>query len=396
MSAGERRGGAAATSDAPAGGGSGAHRGGDIDTREQRWRSGRLADARVTLGAMSWRSTLPLAAALVLGIGLLYGIRLVARPLAFLVIAVAISEALAPLVAWLERRVPRSAAIVVVYAALLAVVGALGWIVVPALLAQGQDLVARAPELVERVQRWVARGDRVTGGQAAALLSGLPRQLGGVLVTLPFRAFAALVDVLLVGFLCVYWLIGAPALKRFALSLAPADRHDKAAAVLDAMGQAMGGYVRGAAINAVVMGALAWGGLALIGVNYALVLGVITMLGEPVPIIGPIIVTVPVVVVAFLESPTLALLALLLFTVLQQVEGQFLTPTVMRRQTDVPQTLVIFAVVAGGAIGGLLGVLVSIPLAAALRVLVVEVVVPVVRRWTGAAPMHGPVPVDRP
>jgi predicted PurR-regulated permease PerM len=103
-----------------------------------------------------------------------------------------------------------------------------------------------------------------------------------------------------------------------------------------------------------------------------------------VPLIGPIIVAVPVVLVAFLQSPSLALFALLLYIALQQIEGQLLTPLIMRQQTDVPQTLVIFAVVAGGAIGGLLGVLVSIPLAAALRVFALEVVVPVVRRWTGA------------
>lgn len=354
------------------------------DARSRLWQQGQLPDARVSLRGMTWRSTLPAAAALVLGLGLLYGVRLIARPLAFLIIAIAIAEALAPPVAWLERRMPRALAIAVVYLLVAGLFAALCWVVVPALVAQGQELVVRTPELIDRLRLIVERGDRVTGGQIAALLAGLPRQLGGLLVSLPLGILTALVNVLLVGFLSIYWLIGAPALQRFALSLFPEHRHHKTARVLETMGQAMGGYVRGAAINALVMGALAWIGLSLIGVDYALVLGVLTMLGEPVPIIGPIIVAVPVVAVAFLQSPSLALFALLLYFVLQQIEGQLLTPLIMRRQTDVPQTLVIFAVVAGGAIGGLLGVLVSIPLAAALRVFALEVVVPVVRRWTGA------------
>lgn len=76
------------------------------------------------------------------------------------------------------------------------------------------------------------------------------------------------------------------------------------------------------------------------------------------------------------------------------MEGQLLTPNIMRSQTDMPQTLVIFAVVAGGAVGGLLGLLASIPLAAGLRVFVLKAVIPVIRRWTGATESaEGGVPV---
>ena len=332
---------------------------------------------------MTWRSTLPAAAALVLGLGLLFSVRLVARPLAYLVLAIAIAEALAPLVDRLAHRLPRSLAIAVVYLVLLALFGIIGWLTVPTIIAQGQELVARTPELIARVEQWIERGERVTGGQLAAVLA-VPSGLGPFLVSLPLRIFAAIVNVLLVVFLSIYWLVGSPALARFALSLLPEHRHAAATGVFHEMGQAMGGYVRGVAINAVVMGALAWVGFTLLGVDYALVLGMITMLGEPVPIIGPLVAGIPVIAIAFLQSPTTALVALGFYVVLQQVESQLLAPNIMRRQTDVPQTLVIFAVVAGGAIGGLLGVLVAIPLAAALRVLVMRVVVPVVRRWTGA------------
>ncbi len=334
---------------------------------------------------MTWRSTLPAAAALVLGLGTLLCIWLVARPLAFLVIAISIAEALAPPVAWLSRWMKRGIAILLVFVALIAVIGGIGWVVVPALFSQGQEFVNRAPELIQKVSTPVARWDRASGGQVASLLSSWFQSLAGFLVSLPLAVFSALLNVLLIGFLSLYWLIGAPALQQFVLTMVPAHRQHKAAEVLRATGQAMGGYVRGAAINAVIMGVLAWLGLSLIGVDYAIVLGVLTMLGEPIPTIGPIIVAVPVVLVALLQSPSKALYALILYTVLEQVEGQLLTPNIMRQQTDIPQTLVIFAVVAGGALGGLLGVLTSIPLAAAIHVLVLQVVVPVVRRWTGAS-----------
>ncbi len=79
------------------------------------------------------------------------------------------------------------------------------------------------------------------------------------------------------------------------------------------------------------------------------------------------------------------------------VGGQVLTPIIMRRATDIPQTLVIVAILAGAAVGGLLGLVVSIPLVAALLVFTRRVLAPVVRRWTGAAPVSaapvGPAPV---
>lgn len=333
---------------------------------------------------MTWRSTLPAAAALVLGLGTLLCIWLAARPLAFLVIAISIAEALAPPVQWLSRWMKRGIAILLVFVVLIGFIGGIGWVVVPALFDQGQQFVSRAPELIGKISALVARWDRATGGQVASLLSTWFQSLAGYLVRLPLAVFSALLNVLLIGFLALYWLIGAPALQRFVLTMLPAHRQDKATKVLSATGQAMGGYVRGSAINAVIMGALAWVGLSLIGVNYAIVLGALTMLGEPIPTIGPILVAVPVVAVALLQSPSKALYALILYTVLEQVEGQLLTPNIMRQQTDIPQTLVIFAVVAGGALGGLLGVLTSIPLAAAVHVLVLQVVVPMVRRWTGA------------
>ena len=340
---------------------------------------------RLPAATLSWRTTLSLALAVGLGLGLFFTLRVIARPLAFLVIAIAIAEALAPIVDRLQGRLRRGGAIALVFVALLAVVALVGWLVVPVLVAQGRELVARAPELIARVQGWTADWDERTGIGVGALLTPLPGRLGAMLVSLPLRLLGGFVDTLLVVFLAAYWLIGARSAERFALTLVPQHRRERLEALLHRTGQAMGGYVRGAAINAVVMGALAWLGLALIGVDYAVVLGVLTMLGEPIPIIGPMIVAIPVVGTALLQSPTKAVLALVLFTVLQQVEGNLLTPNIMRKQTDMPQTLVIFAVIAGAAMGGLLGVLAAIPAAAALRVLTLEVAVPAVRRWTGAA-----------
>ncbi len=345
------------------------------------------ADPTRTRMRMPWRTTLPVAAAVFLGLGVLWGLRDIARPLGFLILAIAVAEALAPLVAALERwRVPRGVAISVVYLGVLVATVGVGWLLVPTIIAQTGEFVNRLPALASFARRLAAEGHAAIGAQLDALLGNLARQVGGFLLAVPLQAFDALINLILLAFLSAYWLLGEPALVRFVLTLLPERRHAAAAALFDAMGRAMGGYVRGTAINSVLIGAAVGVGLALAGVRYPVVLGTLTMLLEPFPVVGPWLAAGPVALVALLDSPGKALLALGVYGVLTQVGGQVLTPIIMRRSTDIPQTLVIFAILAGAAVGGLLGLVVSIPLVAALRVFVLRVVVPVVRRWTGAEP----------
>lgn len=341
--------------------------------------------ARPWYRGASWRASLPIAMGIALGAGIIILVWLMAKALALLVVAIALAEGLEPIVQWLHRRnISRNLAIVLVYLALGAVAVGVGWLIAPVLADQMQELSRRAPELIDRAQKGLARWDQVTGGKIAGALTSAVGGIAGSALRLPMLAFGALVDMALVVFLSIYWLVGAPALKRFVLSLIPSARRARADGIMKEMGEAMGGYVRGVAINAVIMGALAWLGLWLIGVNYAVVLGVLTMLGEPIPYIGPIVVAIPVIGVALMQSTTKAIFALALYTALEQFEGHILTPNIMESQTDIPQALVIFAIAAGAALGGLLGVLAALPLAAAIRVFVLRVVAPVEREVVGA------------
>ena len=336
-------------------------------------------------GAITWRIVPPLAAALALGLGLLASIRYMARPLAILILAITIGEALEPVVTRLQRRMRRAFAIALVYLAVVALAVLAGWLLLPELVAQAREIARdQLPAWFERGQSLIAGWDRSAGGAVGRAATARLGDMGGGLVSLPLKAFTIALELVLVVFLSAYWLLGGPALRGFVLSLLPAGSRPGTAAVLEEMGHAMGGYVRGAAISALIMGVLAWLGLQLIGVEYALALGALTTLGEPIPYVGPIVVGGIVVLVAAAQSPAKALLALGLYTLLQQLESNFIAPNVLSRETRTSQAMVIFALVAGAAVGGLLGALVAIPLAGAAQVLVLRVVAPAVRRRTGA------------
>ena len=343
-----------------------------------------------------WRGIALGALSLALALGLLAAVWLLARPLALLLAAIVIAQALSPVVGWWERRLPRPLAIGLVYLALLLAIAALVGLVVPAIISQVQELLDNGPRLLEQGRAWLDRWRWLGVDRLAGALGSNSGEAGTALVMVPVKVLSAAVELILILAMSAYWLAALPRLHRFALSLVPERRRPRAAALLQEIGYTMGGYVRGVAIDALVIGVAVSLGLTVIGVDYALVLALLAALGEFVPVIGPTVAAVPAIVIALFDSPFKALLVLAFYAAIQLAESYLLLPNVMRTQSDIPPLLVLFALAAGGAIGGVLGALVAIPLAGAIQVLVVRVAAPAMRRWTGAPdPDEAGAEVDR-
>lgn len=331
-----------------------------------------------------WRAAAIAGIALAIALGGLVLLWLLARPLTLLLIAVVIAQVLGPIVARLERWLSRALAIVLVYLVLVLALCGIGAVIVPPLVSEGQSLVQNAPDLVARSQEWLKGIDPDNASRVSAAVQSAIDRFSNVLLSLPFTLFSSVIDVILVIFMSIYWLIATPALSRFALSLFPPQHRRRANAVMDAMGQTMGGYVRATAINGVIIGVMTYIGLLVIGLEYTLVLAVLAGLGEFMPVVGPIFAAIPAIATALVHSPQQAIVVTIFYIALQQLESNLLVPFIMRQQADVPPLLSLFALLAGSALGGLLGAIVAIPLAGALRVLVLQVLAPAEREWSGA------------
>lgn len=120
----------------------------------------------------------------------------------------------------------------------------------------------------------------------------------------------------------------------------------------------------------IVVGLMTWLGLWLIGIPSALTLGLLAALLEFIPFIGPIISAVPAILLAFAEGPDKAFYTLLLFILVQQIEGNLLEPMVQQRAVDLPPALLLFALVAGGLVFGGAGIVLAAPLTVVLYVMV--------------------------
>lgn len=343
-----------------------------------------LAEGAESTETAWWHTVAIGGAALATALGTLALIWLLAKPLALLVAATVIASALAPVVGWLERWLPRTLAVIAFYATLILVAGAAGWFLVPSLIVQGRELFDQTPDLVTRGRHWLDRLDPIGADQmVSSAETGLSR-FANILIAIPMQIFSSLLEFILVLFMSAYWLMSGPSLRGFFLSLFPPDRRTKTHRIIDAMSDTMAGYIRATILDGIAVGIIVYVGLRIIGLDYPIVLALIAAAGEFIPILGPILASVPAVAIALLESPTQGLIVLAFYLVLQQVESNILLPTIMRNQADIPPLLSLFAFFAGSALGGLLGALIAIPIAGALRILVVRVLAPAEQEWVGS------------
>lgn len=331
-----------------------------------------------------WTTTTAIAAALVIALAALGLLWLLARPLTLLALGIVIASALAPVVNWLGRRLPRVAAVVVAYLVVLLVLGGIGWIVLPTVARQGVAFVERAPDLLNRAQLWLRRFPGVDPETITEAITSQLGQVSSALLALPVALVSSVLDLVFIVFLSIYWLLESSERHAFVLSLFPGHRRSGVADLLSDVGQAMGGFVRGTVIDGAIVGVLSYLGLTIIGVDFALVLALTAGVLEVLPILGPVLASIPMLLVALSESVTQAAIVLAFILALQQLESNVLLPNIMRSQTAVSPLISLLAVFVGGALGGLVGALAAIPLAAALRVIILRVVAPLLRRWTGA------------
>ncbi|TVR71104.1 MAG: AI-2E family transporter [Sphaerobacteraceae bacterium] len=332
---------------------------------------------------LDWRTIAASAAALAIAFAIVFIAWMILRPLAILLMSIILAETLEPLVQRFEQRMRRSFAVVLAYLSVVFGVILLALTVVPLVLTEVGDLTETIPEAVDDLTQWVDEQGWVSEDQLTEFFEGQMENGGGGFAEVPLMVVSGLAELTLAVFLSIYWLIGKPGARSLALSMVPPDRRDEAEEISAEVGSTVGGYIRGVVISGAILAVVAFIGLTLIGVDFALPLAMLMFFGELIPIIGPLAALVPAMIVAAFDSMTTLLLVIGLYLVVQFLESSVVYPQVMKRQASIPPILVIFALLAGGSVGGLIGALVAIPLAGAIRVLIIRLAVPRIQKRLG-------------
>jgi predicted PurR-regulated permease PerM len=232
------------------------------------------------------------------------------------------------------------------------------------------DLQTRAPEVQSTLGQYGIRADldQLKARAASAIEQGGTDVLKNLVGTLA-EVGGMILDIVLALVISLYLLVDGPRFSKRSLALIPAQHRAKALFVQDNVSRVLGGYLRAQLTLALIVGVLAGVGTALLGLPYAVVLGVLAGLLELVPMFGPILSVVPAVLVAlFMPFPTVVWVVVL-FLVIQQVENNVLAPRISGHAVGLHPLGAMFALLAGFQLAGLLGGLFAVPLAGVLWVL---------------------------
>lgn len=279
----------------------------------------------------------------------------------------------APVQALEERGWSRRRAVVAVLGVTAAVLVGFVVIAIPAIQNEYQRLGSALPAALRRLQ---ARHDLLGRGAQQVHLS-LPSSVGTAGLISTGRALAsAALDTLTVVVLTCYLLASLPDIKRGAYRLVPRSRRARVGLLSDEILRRVGGYLLGNLITSAVAGAAMFGFLLLVGVPDPAFLGLLVALFDLIPMIGAPVAGVLVTLVALSVSVPVAIGTAAFIVVFRGVEDYLLSPRVMRRTVEVAPILTVVSVLCGGALLGIVGALIAVPVAASIDLIRKQVLQP--------------------
>lgn len=336
---------------------------------------------------MSRRSPFRIGLHGALGVALAYGIvravTSVRSVLILLLVAGFLAIGLNPAVEFFERRgLKRGRAVAVVLVLVLLALGLFFLAIVPPIIDQSGAFVKEAPHFLTDLQRnrVVADLDKrfniIAQAQTALKSPKLASNAFGGVLGLGRVVFSAVFSTVTVLTLMLYFMASLPSIKEGTYRLVPRSRRARFGLLTDDILERVGGYVAGCLLVAACAGITSYLVLLVAGVPYALPLAVVVTLTDLVPVVGATIGAVVVTLVAFTVSIPVGIGVGLWYLAYQQLENFLIYPRVMKRSVDVAPAATVVAVLIGGSLLGILGALLAIPIAAAVQLVLDEVVLP--------------------
>ncbi|MBI4268655.1 AI-2E family transporter [Candidatus Uhrbacteria bacterium] len=302
--------------------------------------------------------------------------------LAIIFVALILSSAFSPLVGSLEKRgIPRLFGILFIYLFVVSLFALAITLVIPPIVQEYSQLAARFPVYSERiialVNDYYPEVDVVE--QFKTFLSGIQSSLlssvSGIFARI-FSIVEGFIAFMLIFVVTFYLIMEENALKKAVSLVSPPHFRPFIDEITGKVQKKIGLWLRAQVTLSFIIFAVTFLVLTLLGVDYALTLAVVAGLTEFMPIIGPFIASIPAVFIALGQSPLLALWVALLYICVQYAENHFIVPRVMQKTVGINPLISIIALMIGGKIGGIPGILLAIPVATVVVTLLEEFIGP--------------------
>ena len=306
--------------------------------------------------------------------------------LVLVVISILLAASIDPVVGRVRQHVPlsRGATVLTVYGVFVAASILLVLLVVPAAMDQMDSFSGRLPALLDDAKAWAetARpevvGDAVgrvaTSIEATLARAELEPVDSDTVVRVGISLVEGVVTVITLLSLTFFWLVSREPMQRFVLAVLPLAYRAGVREGWNIVEERLGLWMRGQLTLMVFIGVVTTIAYVVLGLENALLLGLIAGIAEIIPIVGPALGAIPALMSAVITGgPELALLVAGVYVVIQVIEGHVLVPMVMRNAVGLPPYVVIVSLLIGAAVAGLIGALLAVPAAAALVVVLERV-----------------------
>ncbi len=320
------------------------------------------------------------------GVAVTYGaVRLLGSMSSILVligVAFFLALGLEPAASWfVNHKLPRWAATTLVFAIFLALLAAFVGAAIPPLVQQAGELIHQAPHYMQQAQDHSSAIGRLNDRfhlqqRITDAVNGSGGSLLNDVVSAGTAVFKAVADGLIVVVLTVYFLVDMPRIRTTLYRLVPHTRRPRVILIGDEIFAKVGAYVLGNVLISVIAGVATFIWLTAFSVPYPLLLGIFVALLDLVPVVGSTIAGVVVGAVALTVSLPVCIATIVFFVVFRLAEDYLLVPKIIGRAVKVPALVTVVAVLIGGALLGIVGALVAIPIAAALQLLTQEILFP--------------------
>jgi len=293
--------------------------------------------------------------------------------LLFFIVLVLVA-ALSPIVDKWSKKMNRVLAITLLYILILVVIVSASAIILPPAVMQIEQLSNSLPKYFnDYLPLFGFWSDLLKASQeglttVAQSLSSITNQV----FTATIGVFGGLIAAFTVIVLTFYLLLEEQGAKKFILEYLPLENREKIVNIAQKIGNKMGAWLRGQIMLGAIIGVLVGIGLAIIGVPYAVTLAVWAGFTELIPYIGPILGAIPAILIGFATTPLIGILVVALYIVIQQLEASVLVPKVMQKAVGLSPVIIILAILIGAKLAGLIGVILSIPVAAAVGVIITD------------------------
>ncbi len=326
---------------------------------------------------------------LIIGGLILYLLYLIRAAIIPLIIATAIAYLLTPIVFFLQKKIRRIFAVIIAYIIFLGIVFIFFFFIIPLVTDQFEIFVENLPKYIENLaalinqfltESHIAQNIEHYMGtdflpQDTETITGyfLDRvDINGLSIVQPITAFTKniinLIIIIIIGpILGFYILKDSNRLRKIFLKLMPDRLRAQAVAIVDRINMVSARYIRGQLLASIIVGIMCTIALLALRVDFAVLLGFIAGALNLMPFLGPVLGAIPAALIALFISPLRALLVVLIFIAIQQIDSYFIYPLIMKHQIRLHPGIIIFSLIAGGAIFGLLGLLLAVPLVAMLQ-----------------------------